>query len=207
MGKLNPSKEGTRAFADFLTQVMQECDITQVSLASQLEEVGYQTNVYKLQRLRSAGGDPDAFLIRGLARLQLLTDANGTPYSLDDLLDITCGQLQPGEPARGHFQNEPLPYAEAIAVIRKGMNGLTEDEFAQRVEIDVPRLRKILRGLVPDFLELVRLAGNLAEPYTVEQLAVLYRSSIDESVQPPNSPDSGQSGEGDRPTSQPNQSR
>lgn len=199
MGKLNPSKEGARALGDFLDEVMNDLGLKQAGLVSRLAEVGYQTNVPKIQRLRTAAGEPDAFLVRALARLQILCDREGTPYSLDDLMDIVCGQMKPGDLSQGSFKGGALPYAEAIAEIRKGMKGKSEEEFAAEAEIPLPRLRQILRGEVPNFLEFVHLSAVLYEDKRADHLAELYGFNLEEAIKT-RSAKSGRRARSDRPS-------
>lgn len=93
MGEYNFTRQGMRNLGDFLRDEMEAQGITIDGLAELCAEYGYDVDRSKIRRLREGVGvEPPTGLIWAIARIGFIKHPNGKPYTLEELLEVGCGE-------------------------------------------------------------------------------------------------------------------
>lgn len=181
----NFTRVGIRRLGDFIREVMDEVEISMPKLVEACSTVGYATNVSKIQRLRDGvGTEPPVGLLWAIARLELITHPNGTPYTLEDFLLIACERSDPqrlaGRTAEATGNYAPFP--EAIAFLTRQMQGRSVEAFARACKLVPSKMQEILKGRVPTFAELNKISAYVFVDKDPTPLLRLYGIDQDDPI-------------------------
>jgi hypothetical protein len=184
MGQYNFTTEGIRRFADLLKMQMNDAfpKITVLELINRLAAIGYDTNASRIDRLKAGlATEPPAGLIWAIAKLNFLTKPSGELYSHEELLQIMTGVNPAASVAAGVEYDPDVPNAEAVKIIRTKMRemGKNSDAFARFCEVEPIRMREILGGEIPTWVEFINLGRVLFADQNPAPLIELYPISVE----------------------------
>ncbi len=149
-------------------------------LIEKLRQGGYDTNTSRIQRLRDGvNREPPSGLMWAIARLGFVKKPDGQPYTLEELFLVGCESLDPRSTMHEDELLLDTPYPEAVAFLRERTQGKDVATLARSCNISINRMRRILRGELPTWVELLKLGAYLFPSKNPEPLARLYGVNVD----------------------------